>query len=54
MKSFVLATGISLGLATVLVAPIASAAPNNAASLSVGPARVQAISFTGDFAPVSI
>lgn len=40
MKSFVLATGISLGLATVLVAPIASAAPNDAASLSVGPARI--------------
>lgn len=40
MKSFVLATGISLGLATVLVAPIASAAPNDAASLSVGRARI--------------
>jgi hypothetical protein len=40
MKSFVLATGISLGLVTVLVAPIASAAPSAAASLSVGPARI--------------
>lgn len=40
MRSFVLATGISLGLAIVLAVPIAPAAPNDAASLSVGPARL--------------
>jgi hypothetical protein len=40
MKSLALATGISLGLATVLVAPIASAAPAASSSAIAGPARI--------------
>ena len=40
MKRFVVATGISLALVTVLAAPIASAAPIVPVAQSVGPARI--------------